>query len=104
MSDRSSYEPRRPVEPEIIPPGEPLRPERRGDMWIRVSRGAYNREIHIRRPSLFHIVAGALAVGLVLGLVLAVLVGVLLVWIPIVGLVLAGLILASLLRGWRRGL
>ena len=104
MSDRSSYDSRRPVEPEIIPPGEPLRPERRGDMWIRVSRGTYNREIHIRKPSLFHIVAGALAVGLVSGLVLAVLVGMLLVWIPIVGLMLAALILASLLRGWRRGL
>jgi hypothetical protein len=104
MSDRSSYDSRRPVEPEIIPPGEPLRPERRGDMWIRVSRGTYDREIHIRKPSLFNIVAGALVVGLVSGLVLALLVGMLLMWIPIVGLILAGLILASLLRGWRRGL
>jgi hypothetical protein len=102
MSDRSPYEPRRPVEPEIIPPGEPLRRERRGDMWIRVSRGSHFREVHIRRPGLIHVIAGALVVGLATALVLAVLVSVFLVWIPIVGLILAGLILAGLLRGWRR--
>jgi hypothetical protein len=102
MSERSRYQPSRHVEPEIIPPGAPDPRDRRGDMWIWVSRGSHTRRIHIRRPSPFGIIAGALVAGLAVALVLAVVVSVFLVWIPIVGLIVAGLILASVLRGWRR--
>jgi hypothetical protein len=95
---RDPDEPRRHVEPEIIPPGAPDPRERRGEMWIWVSRGSHTRKIHIRRPSRLGLIAGALALGLASALVLAIVLSIFLVWIPIVGLIVAGLILAGVAR------
>lgn len=69
-------------------------------MWV--SRGSHTREIHLRKPGLFGIIAGALLVGLVIAVIIGIVLSIFLIWIPIVGLILAGLLLASIARGWRR--
>jgi hypothetical protein len=104
MSERSTYEPKRHVEPEIIPPGEPVRLRPRGEKWIWISAGSHSREIHFRKPGLLGIINAALVAGLAIAVVLALVVSLFLIWIPIVGLILAGVILSGALRGWRRRL
>ncbi|HLN08838.1 MAG TPA: hypothetical protein VK281_07760 [Xanthobacteraceae bacterium] len=102
MSDRSTYPPKRQVEAEIIPPGEPVHLRRPREKSIWVSAGTHSREIHFRKLGPVGIIVAALAAGLAIAIVLAIVVSVLLIWIPIVGLILAGLIITGVLRAWRR--
>jgi hypothetical protein len=96
MSDEPSTPPgERPrSEPEIIPPGAPLRRPRDdpfGDTF-------FTQRIHVTRLGPFGLVMLALAIGLVAIVLLILLVGAVLFWIPIVGLAIAAAILSGALR------
>ena len=100
--DRGSERPRQ--EPEIIPPG------RDGDVqddvsaiWIRVEERDGVRRLTIKRPGPFSILLGLMTLGLIAAVVLVLLAGVVLIWIPIVvGVILLALLSASLRQYWRR--
>ena len=89
-------------EPEIIPPGH-------DDPWLRGgSRAWYFRgsggsgRVYLTRLgplSTFLLVA---AIGLVAALLLIVLLGAFLIWIPILGLLVAAAILSAVIRGYFR--
>ncbi len=103
MSDNDH--PQRPRhEPEIIPPGRDGGTE--GDasaIWIRIEERDGLRRVYFKRPGPFAILIGLMAVGLVAAVVLALLVGVVLIWIPlVVGVILLALLSASLRYRWRR--
>jgi hypothetical protein len=92
-------------EPEIIPPGQddPWRdPWRRGNRAWYFSGSRGSGRIYLTRLgplSTFFIVAGiAVAAALLLILVL----GAFLIWIPILGLIVAAALLSGLIRGYFR--
>jgi hypothetical protein len=94
MSDQSPVERPR-SEPEILPPGQ-------GERWHRRTSEPWGTRIYVTRlgplSSLFLIGA----VGLVAALLLVVLLGAFLLWIPIIGLGIAVAIVTGLLRGYFR--
>ena len=86
----------RPLEPEIIPPGQELPPRDRSRVrvWVELGEG---RRIPVGQPALA-------AVGLAAGLVLLALAGtvvllgaVFLVWLPVIGLIAAAAVVLRLL-------
>ncbi len=90
-------------EPEIIPP-------RRNDgayndlsgIFIRVDEADGMRRVYLRRPGPISIALGLLAVGFVAALMLILIAGMVLVWVPvIVGLVFATMFAFWLRRRWR---
>jgi hypothetical protein len=89
-------------EPEIIPPTRgPARP----DDWIDLSgtERIHIRQATFRAPGPLGIILILLAVGLIASVILLLLVGFVLVWIPLVAFGLAALIIVGLVRGyWRR--
>lgn len=103
MQDRpptqQSEQPR--SEPEIIPPGQDD-PWRRGNRTWYFSGSRGNSRIYLTRLgplSTFFVVAGiAVAAALLLILVL----GAFLIWIPILGLIVAAALLSGLIRGYFR--
>ena len=102
MSERRPpYDRDRPVEPEIIPPGEPVHLRRSSESWFWISRGERGAELHMRKPGLGSILVGAVVFGLGAAIVLAILVSAVLIWIPLVGIGIAALILSGVIRGWR---
>jgi hypothetical protein len=100
--DRGPERPR--FEPEIIPPGRDNRA--RGDAswsWIRIEERDGAHRIAIARPSLPSIILGLLALGLIAAVVLFVLAGVVLIWIPVVvGGILLALLSGAIRYHWRR--
>jgi hypothetical protein len=86
-------------EPEIFRPGEritPSRTDRSGD-------SEFVRRVYVGRLGPFGLAMLALAFGLVVVVLLALLVGALLFWIPIVVVIVAVTIFAGALRSrWRR--
>ena len=95
----NDFEPprRRPVEPEIIPPGKPhsfSRPQNR----VYVSAGTSHR-IYISPLGPIGVALILLVLGLIAAVFLLVLVGAVLIWIPLLaGLVVAGAVARRLLR------
>ncbi len=100
--DRGPERPR--FEPEIIPPGRD--DGARGDAswtWIRIEGRGGTRRVTITRPSLPSIILGLLVLGLIAAVVVVVLAGVVLIWIPIVvGGILLALLSGSIRTHWRR--
>jgi hypothetical protein len=91
-------------EPEIIPPGQPNDPwaRGRGRMWSFTGASGSQR-IYLTRLGPFSTFLLVAAFGLVAALLLIVLLGAFLIWIPILGLLIAAGIISALLRGyWRR--
>jgi hypothetical protein len=85
-------------EPEIIPPGRRGGPRRRGKEPVWISVGFQHGEIRLGKSGVFGILLGLLAVVVVLAAAIAVLAGLLLFWIPIVGLIFAVFALSGLAR------
>ena len=85
------------VEPEIIPPGD-VRARRQGSF-----DGRATQRIYVARLGPFGFAMVALAIAFLAAVILVVLLGAFLIWIPIAGLLLAIAVVSSLLRGrWPR--
>jgi hypothetical protein len=99
--DRGPERPRH--EPEVIPPGRDGGME--GDasaVWIHIERDGVRR-VYLKRPGPFSIALALLVAGLVAAVVLVLLAGIVLIWIPVVvGVILLVLLSASLRRRWHR--
>jgi hypothetical protein len=91
-TDRRVETPR--AEPEIILPGEPLR----RTQFDPFAEANFGQRIYVAKFGSFGFVAVALAVVAVVTLALVFLVGALLFWIPIIGLLAAAAILSRLWR------
>ena len=96
-------------EPEILLPGEePRRAEPDGEqagadgfesIFIRIDEnGEGFRHVHIARPGPFSILLGLLLIGLVAAILVVVLLGAMLIWLP---LAVAGLLIAVFARPLR---
>ncbi len=98
MSDRPTPPERPKVEPEIIPPGEPG-PRPRGASWMWVSSGrAQGRTLRFEtRGGPLTLFTALLMLGLGAAVMLVLLLGLVLLWIP-VSLAIAAAILWSFLR------
>src|SRR4051794_8415936 len=86
-------------EPEIIPPTH----GRKGpDAWSGAEK-IYVRQATFRAPGPLGIILVLLAVGLIASVILLLLVGFVLVWVPVVAFALAALIFAGVVRNywWR---
>lgn len=81
-------------EPEIFPPGTPVRPSRTDPF----AESAFVQRVYVARLGPFGFFLLALAIGLVAVLLLVLLVGALLFWIPVVGLLIAAAIFSGALR------
>jgi len=91
-------------EPEIIPPGQGERTgSGRASTFVFVDRYGRTRRVSAGTLRPFGIILALLTIGLVAGLILLVVFGALLIWIPLMAVTLAGLLLFALVRGyWRR--
>jgi hypothetical protein len=100
MAENSSNpRPERPrVEPEIIPPGEPLRTPRTGEFTDR----PFGPRIYVARFGTFGIIMVVLGVLAIATVILVLLLGALLIWIPVVGLIVAAAVLSRFLRSRAR--
>jgi hypothetical protein len=101
--DPASRPPERPrSEPEIIPPD---RAERRGNgyVWTSTDQHGGTHRIYVARPGPFSIIIALLIAGLVLGAIVLVLLGLALIWIPVLVFVIVALLVAGYSRYyWRR--
>ena len=89
------------VEPEIIPPGA-ARARWQGS-FDRSFDGRATQRIYVARLGPFGFAMVALAIAFLAAVILVVLLGAFLIWIPIAGLLLAIAVVSSLLRGrWPR--
>ena len=101
MADRFNDDPNRPRPPraevEILPPGHPD-PRRRGaapgdpQLWMSGHR------LTFRAPGPLALILGLLGLGLVAFAGFVVVLGLFLLWIPVLGALVAGVLLAALLR------
>jgi hypothetical protein len=88
------------VEPEIIPPGAPLRSGRLGGF----DGPQFSQRIFVAKFGPFGIVLVALAIVAIVTLLLVLLLGALLFWIPVIGVLIAAAIVLRFLKSpWRRG-
>jgi hypothetical protein len=91
-------------EPEILLPGEEPRDEASGQesfesIFIRIDEdGEGFSRIHVARPGPFSILIGLLAIGFVVAILVLLLLGAMLIWVP---LMIAGLLLAAFSRPLR---
>jgi len=86
------------AEPEIIPPVRPDRPSTRGAR-VRISIVSRGGQARFGRLALFGIIlALLLLLGMVTVILLAILMGVFLIWIPVVGALIAALVLWRFVR------
>jgi hypothetical protein len=82
-------------EPEIIPPGDPR------VRWESSFQGT--QRVYVARLGPFGLVMVVLAVAFLAAVILLLLLGAFLIWIPLAGLILAIAVISSMLRGsWRR--
>lgn len=99
--DRGSEQPRH--EPEIIPPGRNGAQAEASAVWIRIEERDGVRRLYLKRPGPLSIALALLLAGLVAAVVLVLLAGIVLIWIPVVvGVILLALLSASLRRHWRQ--
>lgn len=95
MTDQSRQPPQRPrFEPEIIPPGESHDP-RGTRVFIDQTT---TEQIFVGKIGPFGLFMLALGIGAVIAVVLVLLLGAFLLWIPIVGLLIAAGLVAGVLR------
>jgi hypothetical protein len=95
MTDSSSRPPEQPrFEPEIIPPGE-TRDPRGTRVFIDQTT---SEQIFVGRIGPFGMFMLALGIGAVIAVILVILLGAFLLWIPIVGLLIAAGLVAGVLR------
>jgi len=93
--DPSNQRAERPrVEPEIIPPGEPLRSPRTGEF----PGSPFGPRIYVAKFGTFGIIMVVLGILAITTVILILLLGALLIWIPVVGLIVAAAILSRFLR------
>ena len=85
-------------EPEIIPPQAGAHSQWRDAIWISGDERGTHR-IYVRRLGPIGVVLLALATGFVVALVLLLLLGALLLWIPVVAALITIAIVSALLRG-----
>jgi hypothetical protein len=82
------------AEPEIIPPGAPLRsPGMNG-----FADSGFAQRIYIAKIGPFGIILLALAIGVVSVGILILLLGAFLIWIPVIGLLVAAAMISGVLR------
>ena len=97
-SNPQGEEPR--AEPEIIPPRAPLRPSRMNSFTY----SHFAQRIYIANIGPFGIILVALAIGIVSAVILVLLLGAILIWIPVIGLLVAAAMISRVLRShFRRG-
>jgi hypothetical protein len=90
-------------EPEIIPPG--YRGQSFGDsLFIYVDEHGNTRRATFKAPGPFVIILALLVVGLIAAIVLVALLGLVLIWIPVVVVMIAALVLSGTIRAWWRRL
>ena len=82
------------AEPEIIPPGEPLRSPHLHEF----GDAPFGPRIHVARFGTFGIIMVVLAIVAITTVILVLLLCALLVWIPVVGLIVAAAFLSRFLR------
>jgi hypothetical protein len=91
------------AEPEIIPPDRGDRQSRASAAGVRVFLDRSGvRHIYVARLGPLGMVALALMVGVLFAIALVLVLGVFLIWIPLVGLLVAAAIISSLLRAYFR--
>jgi|SRR6266481_7219414 len=91
------------AEPEIIPPGGDDRESESSAVHIRVFvDGGGIRNIHVSRLGPLGILVLALMIGILLAIMLVLVLGAFLIWIPLVVLVVAAAIISGLLRAYFR--
>jgi hypothetical protein len=100
--ERSSPQGDRPrSEPEIIPPGAPLRRPRNDPFGDTI----FTQRVYVAPLGPLGLIGLVLAVGVIAVVLLALVLGALLFWLPIVALIVAAAIVASRLRSrfrwWR---
>ena len=93
MADQPSERERPRAEPEIIPPGAPLR-RPRDDF----TGAQFTQRIYVTRLGPFGLILLALALGVIAVVLLVLLVGAVLFWIPVIGLLVAAAIFSGALR------
>jgi uncharacterized membrane protein len=90
------------AEPEIIPPDRADRQSRsRAGIRLFLNEGGVHR-IYVAQLGPLGMVVLALIVGVLLAITLVLVLGVFLIWIPLVGLVVAAAIVSGLLRAYFR--
>jgi hypothetical protein len=88
------------AEPEIIPPGAPLRSGR----FDGFAGPHFSQRIYVAKFGPLGIVLVALAIVAIVTVLLVVLLGALLFWIPVIGVIVAAAIVLRFLKSpWRRG-
>jgi hypothetical protein len=91
------------AEPEIIPPRARRRPDGFSRIFVRIDERDGRERVYITRPGPFSIILGLLIIGVVVSLILIVLLGAVLIWIPIVIVAIAAAFLSGSIRqAWRR--
>jgi hypothetical protein len=103
MTDRPSppevEQPR--FEPEIIPPDRANRAGMPGGTWSRVFVDEHGtHRVFVGRIGPAGIILGSLLVGIVSAAALIVVLGIFLVWIPVVGLIVGALLISGWLRAY----
>jgi hypothetical protein len=94
MAERPAPGPERPrIEPEIIPPGDTR------VRWQASFDERATQRIYVARLGPFGFAMVALAVAFLAAVILILLLGAFLIWIPIAGLLLAIAVVTSMLRG-----
>jgi hypothetical protein len=91
------------AEPEVIPPSGDDRQSESSAAHIRVFVDAHGiRHIHVSRLGPLGIFVLALMIGILIAIILILLLGVFLIWIPLFGLLVAAAIISGLLRVYFR--
>ena len=109
MSDPSHRPGREPApeaprhEPEIIPPGYRGQAPN-GGMFIYVDEHGNTRRATFKAPGPFAIIVVLLVVGLIAAIAMVALLGLVLIWIPVVVVMIAALVLSGTMRAWWRRL
>ena len=94
----------RPIEPEIIPPGQDDRASRRmSGAWVHVEHRDGVRRVYLSRPSIPSILVGLLVISVVGALAFLAMAGLLLFWMPIlIGGVVLAFVSTAIRRHWYR--
>jgi hypothetical protein len=102
-SHRPDDLPERPrAEPEIIPPGAG---DRRADarIFLRTENSEGFQRVYLAQPGPFSIILALLVIGLVAAVVLVILLGLVVIWIPVViVLILAAVLSGTIRHFWQR--
>ena len=92
------------VKPEILPPDRAGEQFRRGESTIRISLSMGRGPNARSAPSgAFAIIIMVLVIGVLVAATLTLLLGIFLIWVPVLVVLTAGLLLASRIRGYFRG-